>query len=249
MSRFFLPPQSWDNKHWELTGDEAKHCAKVMRLKEGDACVLFDGRGNAIHAVISSIDGSSLVRLEPGQAIPPPSQKITEITLCQAIPKGGNMDWIIQKSVELGVSHIQPLMTDRTIVRFSGKEAESKREKWQRTALEACKQCGQNLVPLIAPPRSFRTWLQEDLASLPELKLIASLANGAVPARTLLEKARSAGLRAAAYLVGPEGDFTEEETQAALSHGFQPITLGPIVLRVETASLLGLSMIRYALDD
>lgn len=248
MPRFFLSPEQWDAAQWELRGDEAKHCARVVRMKAGDDCVLFDGRGNAINAVIEWIEGSSLVRLIPGGMVSSSLDSLAAITLCQAIPKGSNMDWIIQKSVELGVSRIQPLLTGRTITRYTEKEAENKRSKWQRTALEACKQCGQNLVPVIELPQTFRSWIHNSLSGLPELRVIASLAPGAVPARECLEAARKRGERSAAYLVGPEGDFTPEEISAALDRGFSPVTLGPIVLRVETAALLGLSMIRYALD-
>lgn len=249
MSRFYLPPERWDIHQWELTGDEAKHCVKVLRLREGDSCVLFDGRGHAVTADISLINGSSLVQLVPTGEIPSTTESLARITLCQAIPKGSNMDWIVQKAVELGVSRIQPILTDRTISRFSGKEAESKQQKWQRTALEACKQCGQNLLPSIDPPITFKAWVQESLPSLPDLKLIASLTPGSIPIRECLESARHKGIADAAYLVGPEGDFTPEETQTALACGLSPVSLGPIVLRVETATLLGISMLRYALDQ
>ncbi|AYR33579.1 hypothetical protein CUC01_11095 [Akkermansia muciniphila] len=171
---------------------------------------------------------------------------VAHLTLCQAVPKGANMDLIIQKSVELGVSAIVPLVTDRTIVRLNAREAEAKRQKWQRIALEACKQCGQNTLPEVALPVPFAEWLR---GGIPEgLNIIASLAPGVRPVREVLETARSRSVRHASLLVGPEGDFTDRETAMALEAGFVPVTLGPIVLRVETAAFFGLAAMRYALD-
>lgn len=248
MPRFYIPPEKWDAAHWELEGDEAKHGIKVLRLREGDSCILFDGRGNACQAAISTISGSRLIHLTPGEPLPGQIEGLPSLTLCQAIPKGSNMDWIIQKSVELGVSRIQPLMTERTIARTDAEEAVAKQEKWQRVALEACKQCGQNLMPIVETPATFKNWFRDAVPALPELKIIASLAPGARPLRDTLEEARQQGRQSAAFLVGPEGDFTPGETEAALTASFLPVTLGPIVLRVETATFLGLSSLRYALD-
>lgn len=248
MARFYIPPEKWDASCWELEGDEAKHGVKVLRLREGDTCTVFDGRGHARLALIGTVLGSRLIQLIPGDTLNTPNRDIPELTLCQSIPKGSNMDWIIQKAVELGVSRIQPLMTERTIARTDAEEALAKQAKWQRVALEACKQCGQNLLPQVETPLTFKTWFKECVPALPELKIIASLAPGSRPMRDCLEEARAEGKFAAAYLVGPEGDFTPTETEAALASGFLPISLGSIVLRVETATFLGLSALRYALD-
>lgn len=245
MARFYLPPSEWSTPFWELRGDEAHHAAKVLRLKRGDSCVVFDGCGRAAHAVIAESPCSSSVLLIPGEECVSASS-IARLTLCQAVPKGGNMDLIIQKSVELGVSVIIPLITDRTIVRLSTRDAETKRQKWQRIALEACKQCGQNTLPDVLTPVTFSEWLCNGKPS--ELNLIASLVPGVRPIRDVLEEARSRSVRDASVLVGPEGDFTEKETAMALEAGFVPVSLGPIVLRVETATFFGLAAMRYALD-
>ncbi len=118
------------------------------------------------------------------------------------------MDLIIQKSVELGVSAIVPLLTDRTIVRLNAREAEAKRQKWQRIALEACKQCGQNTLPEVAAPVPFAEWLRR---GAPEgLNVIASLVPGVRPVRDVLEEARPAPCGVPPLLVGPEGDFTDQ---------------------------------------
>ena len=159
MARFYLPASEWAAPSWELRGDEAHHAAKVLRLKQGDSCVVFDGCGRAAHAVVAEPPRSSGVLLAPGEECPP-APELAHLTLCQAVPKGANMDLIIQKSVELGVSAIVPLLTDRTIVRLNAREAEAKRQKWQRIALEACKQCGQNTLPEVAAPVPFAEWLR-----------------------------------------------------------------------------------------
>lgn len=245
MARFYLPASEWSAPVWELRGDEAHHAAKVLRLKQGDSCTVFDGCGRAVHAVVTQPPRSSGVLLTPGAACPP-SPAVAHLTLCQSIPKGSNMDLIIQKAVELGVSAIIPLMTDRTIVRLNAREAEAKRQKWQRIALEACKQCGQNTLPEVALPVPFAEWLRQGVPD--GLNVIASLAPGVRPARDVLEEARSRYARKASLLVGPEGDFTDRETALALEAGFAPVTLGPIVLRVETAAFFGLAAMRYALD-
>lgn len=125
MARFFLPPSEWAAPAWELRGDEAHHAARVLRLKQGDSCIVFDGCGRAAHAVVAEPPRSSGVLLVPGEECLP-SPPVAHLTLCQAVPKGANMDLIIQKSVELGVSAIVPLVTDRTIVRLNAREAEAK---------------------------------------------------------------------------------------------------------------------------
>lgn len=246
MARFYLPPEEWASSVWELRGDEAHHAARVLRVRQGDACVVFDGRGRAAHALVAAPPRNSSVLLTPGQECASPVS-LAGITLCQAVPKGTNMDLIIQKAVELGVSAIVPLLTARTIVRLDAREAEAKRQKWERIALEACKQCGQNTLPVIRTPLSFTDWLAEGVSD--GLHVIASLVPRVRPVRDVLEEGRRCGVKEASLLVGPEGDFTEQETQGALQAGFIPVTLGPIVLRVETAAFFGVSAMRYALDS
>lgn len=236
MSRFFLPPAAWSGA--VLEGAEARHLAQVLRLKPGATITVFDGCGLHAPAVVAAVSRDR-VRLQLGERTPTRASQ-PAITLAQAIPKGKNMDLIVQKAVELGVSLIQPLVTRHTIVHPGGGKA----EKWRRTALEACKQCGQDLLPGIPDPQPFDRWL----AGLPQkettqLRLIASLAPGARPLRNVLRE--HSATTAVELLIGPEGDFTPAETAAALAAGFLPASLGPIVLRVATAAFYCLSAIRY----
>lgn len=235
MPRFLLPPDAWTADP-ALTGDEARHLSQVLRIKPGETITVFDGNGRRATAEVRSVSRDQVsLKLGETQSPPPP---LPAITLAQAIPKGKNMDFIVQKSVELGIAAIQPLVTRNTVV----KPGEGKSDKWHRTALEACKQCGQDTLPKIEDAQAFDRWLANPSGS-PGLKIIASLAPGARPIREILH-AHPDTLKAT-LLVGPEGDFSPEETAAALAAGFLPVSLGDIVLRVETATLFCLSALRY----
>ena len=239
MARFHLPPDSWQGNP-ALTGDEARHLAQVLRMKPGDPVIVFDGHGRRAAAEILSVSRDR-VPLKLGEILPSRAP-LPAITLAQAIPKGKNMDLIVQKSIELGIAAIQPLVTRYTVVQ----PGDGKSEKWRRNALEACKQCGQDTLPAIAEPLAFDRWIATQ-ADAPGLKLIASLDPGARPLRTVLRE--NPATAAATLLVGPEGDFSAGETTAALAAGFLPISLGSIVLRVETATLFCLSALRYEFDE
>ncbi len=239
MARFHLPPDSWQENP-ALTGDEARHLSQVLRIKPGDSVIVFDGHGRRAAAEVLGVSRDR-IPLKLGEILPSRTP-LPAITLAQAIPKGKNMDLIVQKSVELGIAAIQPLVTRYTVVQ----PGDGKSEKWRRNALEACKQCGQDTLPEIAEPLAFDRWIGGQ-AEAPGLKLIASLAAGARSLRTVLRE--NPATTAATLLVGPEGDFSPEETAAALAAGFIPVSLGSIVLRVETATLFCLSALRYEFDE
>ena len=234
MPRFHLPPSDWPSA--TLLGDEAKHLAQVLRIKSGETITVFDGHGRRAGAEVLTVSRDQVsLRIGETSATTPP---VPSITLAQAIPKGKNMDLIVQKAVELGIAAIQPLVTANTIVH----PGEGKSDKWRRTALEACKQCGQDTLPHIAEPQPFDRWLAS-LTETSSLRLVASLAPGARPFRETLHAHPATS--AATMLIGPEGDFTPSEIEAAMAAGFLPVTLGSIILRVETATLFCLSALRY----
>ena len=244
MHRCYLPHADFSAGHLTIEGEEAHHATRVMRLKEGDRCEVFDGAGRAAVAKVSYARGSQL-QLEVEELLPP-NPPIANITLALAIPKGGNMELIVQKAVELGVSRIVPLISERTIVRLDARDAAAKTAKWQRTVLEACKQCGVNTLPVVEAPQSYNSFLQR--TDLPGLRLQCAIVPHAKPLREVLEQARSAGETAATLLIGPEGDFSPAEYAAAEQAGYAPTSLGPIILRVETAVFMAAAATRYALD-
>lgn len=237
MARFFLSPDAWDGQP-VLGGDEAKHAAQVLRVRAGDRIVVFDGRGRSARAEVLEV-GKSAVRLSLGEVLSRPAPR-PEIVLAQAVPKGKTMDLIVQKAVELGVGAIQPLITRHTVVQVGEDDASRKSAKWQRVALEACKQCGQDLLPEVLPARDFSDWLP---GAAGDLKVVGSLFPGTRPLREILRTAEAP--RRVILLVGPEGDFSTEEVAAAVEAGFQPATFGSIILRAETAAIFGISAIRY----
>jgi 16S rRNA (uracil1498-N3)-methyltransferase len=233
--RFHLPPDQW-NESPALTGDEARHLSQVLRIRAGETVTVFDGHGRRAEAEVLTVSRDR-VPLKLGQHLTKSSVS-PAITLAQAIPKGKNMDLIVQKAVELGITRIQPLVTRNTVVQ----PGDGKADKWRRTALEACKQCGQDTLPAIDEPTTLERWLTQPGVPA-HLRLIASLAPGAHPFREVLRA--HPGTKDATLLVGPEGDFTAEETTAAIHAGFIPVSLGDIVLRVETATLYCLSALRF----
>ncbi len=235
MARFLLPPDDWQTDP-ALSGDEARHLAQVLRIKAGEGITVFDGCGRHALAEVLSVSRDRVCLKLGEEHLSSPT--LPAITLAQAIPKGKNMDLIVQKAVELGISAIQPLVTSHTIVHPD----EGKSGKWRRVALEACKQCGQDRLPVINEPMSFDAWLKT-ATNDQGLRIIASLAPGARPLREVLREQPET--TAATLLVGPEGDFSPMETQAALAAGYLPVSLGSIVLRVETATLFCLSALRY----
>ncbi len=228
-----------------LTGAEAHHCRNVLRLESGDKVVLFDGRGRELTAEITSTSPKlALRRLHEAQT----PRLRCQITLAQAIPKGKNMDLIVQKAVEIGAAEIAPILSDRTVVRLDEESAASKQAKWQTVAVEAAKQCGQNWLPRVCVPQTMAEFFQQSRRF--DLQLIGSLQSDAVHLKKILaEYSAEHGDRPTSVLmlVGPEGDFTPAELSLARSHGCRPITLGPIVLRVETASIYCLSVLSYEL--
>jgi 16S rRNA (uracil1498-N3)-methyltransferase len=246
MHRFFLPVGDLRSEAPILSGDEAHHCLNVVRQNVGDKVILFDGQGHEATAeiVTASKREASLRVLHRATSAP----IACRLTLAQAVPKGKNMDLSIEKAVELGAAAIAPLLSDRTVVQLDAKEAATKREKWQAVALEACKQCGQNWLPEIGEPITPRAFFEK--FRLPGLLLIASLQADARPIKSVLAAytAEHGALpKDVTIFVGPEGDFTPAELGLAKSNGCQPVTLGPIILRTETAAIYCLSVLGHEL--
>jgi 16S rRNA (uracil1498-N3)-methyltransferase len=243
--RFYLPPARW--RAMTLENGEAHHCADVLRLCQKSKVVVFDGRGTEATAEIASI-GKGKVQLRSLSTIKTERLRCT-VTLAQAIPKGKKMDTIVQKATELGVSRIVPLLSERTVVHLEKEDGDKKREKWEQIAIEAAKQCGQNWLPEIVAPITPKAFLG-DLDRY-EALLIASLqADARGFKQVFADFYEQHGRRpvSALILIGPEGDFTPAEASLAKSAGCMPVSLGPIVLRSETAAIFCLSVLAYELQ-
>jgi 16S rRNA (uracil1498-N3)-methyltransferase len=245
--RFYLPPDRWTAGQPELESADAHHCADVLRLGVGDKVVIFDGHGHEAAAELLEVSRKH-TRLVIGPRVATPRPRCA-ITLVQAVPKARNMDLIIQKAVELGASAVVPILSDRTVVRLEDEgDAIRKQERWQSIAIEACKQCGQNWMPEIALPRTTKEFLSHPPKV--DLMLIASLQPDSRPVKEVLaaySAAKGTLPGSVIVMVGPEGDFTPAETALAKSSGFLAISLGPIILRTETAALYCLSVLGHEL--
>lgn len=245
MHRFFVEPSQLLTDRLVLSGPEAHHCLGVLRHEEGDRVVVFDGQGNEATAQILSTNRreAELRILHRAKSAP----LACRITLAQAVPKGRNMDLIIEKAVELGAAAIAPLLSERTVVQLDSAEAQAKQEKWQTIAREACKQCGQNWLPKVSTPVSPRVFFEQHKPS--GLMLIGSLQADSRPIKqTIAEYTEQHGRpKEVTVFIGPEGDFTPAELSLAKSHGCLPVTLGPIILRTETAAIYCLSVLGHEL--
>jgi len=238
MERFYCP----DLDAGHLDEDESRHCGKVLRHVAGDFVTAFDGKGKEWKVRLTEEKGKlwHFRRATETVSAAPKSRLI----LAQAVPKTKAMDLILQKAVELGVSEIAPLQSDRAVSRTEAGEAEEKVAKWQTTVIEAAKQSGQNWLPQLHPLRKPRDFFAE-VKNVP-LKLIASLQP---EARPLKETLREAGpVNGVVIMIGPEGDFTPAEIGEARAAGFLPVSLGDLVLRSETAALYSLGVLKYELS-
>lgn len=160
MHRFYIAPEDWQAANLVLREAEAHHARDVLRLKPNDRVVLFNGRGREITASIVDVkrDEVRLRKLHESETAP----LRCRITLAQAIPKGKNMDLIVQKAVEIGAAEIAPLISERTIINLDRDAAREKQAKWQQVAIEAAKQCGQNWLPQVQPPRKLKDFFSDD---------------------------------------------------------------------------------------
>jgi 16S rRNA (uracil1498-N3)-methyltransferase len=211
--------------------------------------VAFDGRGNEWVCECTGADKrEAVLKVRFHQKIKPLAY---QVTLAQALPKGRFMDSIIRKATEIGVAAIAPLQSERTIVRVDSESEENKFEKWEAAAIEAAKQSGNPWLPEIAAVRTVEQFVSEGSRGN-DLNLIASLQPGARSLRDVLQQYREdkgGPPRSAAWMVGPEGDFTTAEMALARNHGFEPVSLGPLVLRCETAAVYALSILSYELQN
>lgn len=246
--RAFCRPATAEPSEITLSADESHHLVAVNRAKPGDTVVAFDGRGvEWICELADDRKNAALLKVRFRQKARPLTY---EITLGQALPKGVSMDAIVRKATEIGAARIVPLESERTQVHLDSDRSDRKIDKWQTAALEAAKQCGNPFLPEITAVQNASAFMES--ARGYDLKLIASLQSGAKSLKTVLAAFQATHNRApkkVLWLVGPEGDFTPAEMSLSKSTGFEPITLGPLVLRCETAAIYALSVLSYELQN
>jgi len=233
--RFFT--QEVDEARAILRGDDARHVTKVLRLRPGERLCVCDGQGRDYDCVFESASASEvLLRVEGSQ--PSQTEPSLFVTLYQALPKGDKLDWIIQKAVELGVGAVVPVLTQRCVSRPDPKSMEKKRERLQRIALEAAKQCGRGRIPQVKPLVSY----EEALAAMAaDEKALLFYENSTTSFRRELEQ----GAASLSILVGAEGGLSPQEVEAAQALGIPSVSLGKRILRCETAPLAALAVLMY----
>ncbi len=250
MPRFYCPTWLTTGEFLDLPAGPARH-VQVLRLQPGDSITLFnggpgdDGVTGEFEATITRM-GRSDVQVQVGRHSPVEREPTRRVHLVVGMPANERMDWLVEKATELGVASIRPLITERSVLRLSGERAGKKVAHWQSVAVAACEQCGGNQVPQIHEVMGFATWakawsaiqLTADAPTRPSLLLSLR------PETTSLSAAitrLSTADAAATFLSGPEGGLSNAEEESALVCGFLPVTLGPRVLRAETAALSALA--------
>ena len=225
---------------FELPGDAGAHVARVLRLVAGDAVVLFDGHGyeataqlTAVHGIVVSVDVQPAVSVDRESPL--------RLTLVQGVSRGERMDLVMQKATELGVARLIPVMTERSVVKLDAAQAAKRLQHWQGVVAAACEQSGRAWLPEVLPPQPLLKWLAQPAKEGEQRFLLHP--GSSTRARDL------PALRSATLLIGPEGGLAPQEREAALLAGFQDLSLGPRILRTETAALAALAALQAVAGD
>lgn len=245
--RVYAPHAPADAREIRLDPGESHHLVVVNRCGRGAPVVAFDGHGREWLCSCADPGRTGAVLSVRNTTLAAP--RTAEVALAAAVPKGTAMDEVVRQATELGAALLVPLLTERTQVRLDDERAERKMERWRIAAIEAAKQCGNPWVPAIDPPRRLDSWLPVAVAHH-ELTLLASLGGDARPLRSVLAEWRArhgAAPRRVLWLIGPEGDFSPAETEGALRAGAVAVTLGPLVLRCDTAAVAALAILGHEL--
>lgn len=239
MPRFHCPLPLVAGAQFDLPAGAARH-VQVLRLQPGDAITLFNGaaaHGQWQAQIVEMGRSHVQVRLVAHEALECEHRR--PVHLLAGITANERMDWLVEKATELGAASLTPLLAERSVLKLKGERGEKKRDHWQAVAVAACEQCGRNQVPVIHPAVTLAQWLAAHPQTSSESRAVLSLAPGSQP----LLQAVPAGAGPVVLLSGPEGGLSPQEEAAALAAGFAPITLGPRVLRAETAPLAALALL------
>lgn len=239
LPRFYCREALSPGAHVELPEPVARHAVRVLRLPPGAPMVLFDGRGGEYPARIQRIERDRVIaELGAWQKIE--RESLLSVTLVQALQAGDKMDFTIQKAVELGVRHIVPVESRRSVLRLAGERAAKRVAHWQGVVASACEQCGRNQVPLVAPLEKLENWLARPAPGAVRLMLAPDAEQTLVD----LPPAKEVQL-----LIGAEGGLDPQEMIAARQAGFVGVRMGPRILRTETAGLAALAILQALWGD
>lgn len=241
MARFFIEGELAEKM--TLRGLDAHHASHVLRLKPGDEIIVVDSHGMAARAKLEKA-GVAEIALTCIEKIAGDSEPPVAVYLAQGLAKGDKMDFIVQKAVELGVSKIIPLTADRSVVRYDHAKQANRRDRWQKIAMEAAKQCGRLVVPKVMMFEDIQGLLVKYGQDFMTVMLYEGEQKNSF--KTLLKNCQA---RAVLLLVGPEGGFSEREVALCRLHGVRTVTIGPRILRTETAALAALSIVMYECGD
>jgi 16S rRNA (uracil1498-N3)-methyltransferase len=230
----------------KLSDNTAVHATRVLRLNVGDTIKLFNGDGLDYTCELLSVKKSEvLAKIISREAIN--NESPLNITLLQGISSGDRMDYTIQKAVELGVALIQPLNTERSVVKLSAERAEKRLEHWQNVVRSACEQCGRAKIPKVVAPVSLTAWLGAYIYEASRVSSVTRIILNPIGAKQLSTLPKTT--QSIQLLIGAEGGLSQVEIDLAASHGFQSITLGPRILRTETAALAAIATMQALWGD
>lgn len=237
--RFYCPQGLAPGAVFTLPEEIFRHAIRVLRLPEGAELALFDGQGGEYPAVLRHVDKHH-ASVQVGQWVAREVESTLKVTLVQAVQAADKMDYTLQKAVELGVTRIQPVQSRRSVVRLSGEREQKRVAHWQGVVVSACEQCGRNQVPIVAPVQPLLDWLGQPAGEATRLMLLP----GAERTLADLPPVESVEL-----LIGAEGGLDPDEVANAQRMGFIPVSLGPRVLRTETAGLAALAALQTLWGD
>lgn len=222
----------------ELEESPSHHLSKVLRMQPGRELVLFNGSGGEFFACITAINKKT-VSVQVGTFQAEDRQSPLDLELAIGISRGERMDWVLQKATELGVTRITPLFTERTEVKLAGERQDKKMHHWEQILIHACEQCQRNILPVLSQPIALENWLVQ----------VDSQSKFVLHHRDSQRLPASGKTDSVALLIGPEGGLSDVEIEWALAKQFLPLTLGPRVLRTETAPIAAISLVQYLWGD
>lgn len=240
-TRLFVSRDVINGAEAVLQGDRARYLSRVLRLRVGDEITVFDGTGPAWSATIVGMTRSTAT-LVLGERLESAAESPLDAHLVQGVSRGERMDYVVQKATELGVKRITPVLTEYGVVRLDEQRAAKRRSHWEGVAAGACEQSGRTRLPLIDAPMPLKAWFGARTAGA-DVELI--LAPGAATPLAAIPAPRTT----VCFLVGPEGGFSQAEYEDAEVVGFRPVSLGPRILRTETAAVAALAIMQASWGD